>query len=163
MLPVAFNGGRAYFLFSREWIGARKDAGMWSDFGGKTEKGESQFRTAVREAHEESMGLMGDTEDIEELINTSKIGEVDVGCYKTYLVEVEYDESVPRVFQQEFQKAPKKLVSARNGLYEKDLAAWVRSDNVPRFAKNFRNWYRRSGIPFRAASIVNQYLKDQAP
>ena len=158
VLPVAFRGGRAYFLFSRERKGTKnKDSGKWSDFGGKTERGESYRDTAIREAHEESMGLMGTTEDIAELIDECLVGTVDVGFYRTYIVEVQYDSSIPEIFRDVFTKAPKGLVDSCNGLYEKDDAMWLRSDKIKHFRNEFRSWYRRSGIPWRAAGIVSGY------
>ena len=159
ILPVAFQNGRAYFLFSRERSGTSyKDSGLWSDFGGKTEKGETHWQTAVREAHEESMGLMGTCEDIIDLLKNCLIGEIDVGCYKTYIVEVAYDESVPATFRQEFKNAPSELLNVRNGLYEKDEARWIRLENVGRFSKRFRSWYKYSGIPRKAVAIVSAYM-----
>lgn len=159
VLPVAFRRGRAYLLFARERIGSKKDSGLWSDFGGKTEQGETRLETAVREAHEESMGLMGNKQDIEELINTSTIGKINVGHYVTYVVEVEYDESIPKLFRKEFLDAAPSVVEMNNGLYEKDKVAWVRSDNVNKFAPRFRKWFRASGIPFKAAALVSRHLE----
>ena len=154
ILPVAFNRGRAYFLFARERAGRGRESGLWSDFGGGSEKGESFLQTAVREAHEESMGLMGSLADIEDLINTSCIGQLTSGAYRTYVVEVEYDDNIPEIFKQTFDNAPKHLIEPDNGLYEKDRAQWVRSDRVGQFQGQFRKWYHRSGIPYRARKLV---------
>ena len=155
ILPVAFRQGKAYFLFARERIGTKsRDSGRWSDFGGKTEKGESHTDTAIREAWEESMGLLGSKQDLLSRMKTHGIGEVDMGFYKTYLVEIDYNERFPDIFKATFENAPDSLVTARNGLYEKDAAMWVPVTDVGRFARNFRIWYKKSGIPFKAAKLV---------
>ena len=42
ILPMAINDGKVYFLFSRERnLGDFKEKGLWSDFGGKDENGET--------------------------------------------------------------------------------------------------------------------------
>ena len=59
ILPVAFYKGKIYFLFSREYSKSKNKKGLWSDFGGSREKGETYEETAIREGHEESNYILG--------------------------------------------------------------------------------------------------------
>ncbi len=54
ILPVAFHKGKIYFLFSREYSKSKTKRGLWSDFGGSKEKGETLLETAIREGFEEN-------------------------------------------------------------------------------------------------------------
>ncbi len=77
ILPVAFYKGKIYFLFSREQINSTVDSGLWSDFGGASEKGESFFQAASREAHEESSGFLGSLKNIENIIENKTLFTID--------------------------------------------------------------------------------------
>ena len=64
ILPIAFHKGKIYFLFSREYSKNKTKKGLWSDFGGSREKGETYEETAIREGHEESNYILGSKKDI---------------------------------------------------------------------------------------------------
>ena len=73
ILPMAINDGKVYFLFSRERnLGDFKEKGLWSDFGGKDENGETPMETAIREGYEESSGLLGTIKDVIFLVKKKK-------------------------------------------------------------------------------------------
>ena len=59
VLPIAFHKGRIFFLFSREYINSKEDAGLWSDFGGSKDNNENYKETAIRECFEESDNILG--------------------------------------------------------------------------------------------------------
>ena len=61
ILPITINpdNNNIYFLLSREQINSDTDPGLWSDFGGTREKGETKLDTAIREGWEESNGFLG--------------------------------------------------------------------------------------------------------
>ena len=73
ILPVTVYKNKIYFLYGRESVEASKkyDKGKWSDFGGSREKGESARKTAEREGWEETAGILGNKQDIKNLIKNN--------------------------------------------------------------------------------------------
>ena len=59
ILPIAIHLGKIYLLFSREYINANVNPGLWCDFGGAKDNNESYKQTAIREGWEESSGILG--------------------------------------------------------------------------------------------------------
>lgn len=145
ILPVTVHRGKVYFLFSREYIGSKDDGGLWSDFGGSKEKNETFYDTAVREGYEESSGFLGNKSKIKNLIKSSFVKTVTLPkIYRTYIVYIPYDKTLPKRFRDDFLKVkknhPEKI--AKKGLYEKDMLRWVRFDKLKEFNKEVRPWYR---------------------
>ena len=145
ILPVTVYRNKIYFLFSREYIGSKDDGGLWSDFGGSKEKNETFYDTAIREGYEESSGFLGNKSDIKKLIKSSFVKTVTLPkMYRTYIVYIPYDKSLPKRFRDDFlnvkNKNPEKI--AKKGLYEKDMLKWVRFDKLKEFNKEVRPWYR---------------------
>ena len=145
ILPVTVYRNKVYFLFSREYIDSKDDGGMWSDFGGSKEKNETFYDTAVREGYEESSGFLGNKSKIKNLIKSSFVKTVTLPkIYRTYIVYIPYDKTLPKRFRDDFLKVkknhPEKI--AKKGLYEKDMLRWVRFDKLKEFNKEVRPWYR---------------------
>ena len=152
VLPVSIHKGQPVFLFSREAVArGYRDSGKWSDFGGSKEKEETQRETAVRECAEEAAGLLGTSSDVERLIDRQFVAEINVNYYTTYVVYVPFWEQFPEEFRKVYDDAcmeTPELVSASNGLYEKDDARWITLAELktPEVRETFRPWYVRSGI-----------------
>lgn len=152
VLPASVHNGQVVFLFSREAVErGYKDSGKWSDFGGSKEGNETQRETAVREAAEEGAGLLGTKRDISNLINDQLAGTITTNGYTTYVVYVPYWGGFPSEFRKIYNTAARNrpdLVSAKNGLYEKDDAKWVSLKELRSRTSGleFRPWYVRSGI-----------------
>lgn len=152
VLPVSIHKGQPVFLFSREAASrGYRDSGKWSDFGGSKENEETQLETAIRECAEEAAGLLGTSSDVERLIDKQSVAEINVNYYTTYVVYVPFYEEFPEEFRRVYDTACIKtpeLVSASNGLYEKDDARWISLSELktPQVREIFRPWYIRSGI-----------------
>ena len=145
ILPLASYKGKLYFLFSRETKDkSYKDSGLWSDFGGSSEKGEGFFDTAVRECWEESMGIMGTKKDIKRILNKFTDSTVEINGYKTYIVIMKYNKDIIKKFDDHYKKALKtnKNNIGKNGLYEKDMIQWFTIDSLKKNINDFRPWYR---------------------
>lgn len=145
ILPYAEYNNKIYFLFSRELITGNVDPGLWSDFGGKSEKNESYFDTAVREGFEESSGFLGDQDTIKKLIEKKTLFEINVNKYRTYIIKIKYDKTLPKNFRDNFLKIKKthpELVETKNGLYEKDQLKWIEITKLKDKISLFRPWYR---------------------
>ncbi len=145
ILPVTVYRNNVYFLFSREYINAKYDGGKWSDFGGSKEKNESYYDTAVREGFEESAGFLGSKKDIKDLIKNQFVKTVTLPQgYRTYIVYIPYDNTLPKRFRNDFLEAKKKHPDKinKNGMYEKDMLKWVRYDKLKEFQKDVRPWFK---------------------
>jgi len=146
ILPLASYKGKLYFLFSRESKYIKyKDSGLWSDFGGGADKGESFFDTAVREAWEESMGIMGSKKDIKYILNNYTIDTIEINGYKTYIVMMKYNKEIIKLFDNYYNNAliKHKDKIGKNGLYEKDKIIWIELNELKKNIKMFRPFYKK--------------------
>lgn len=144
ILPVALHNNTIYFLFSREYIHSKDKGGLWSDFGGSREGNETYKETAVREGFEESSGILGSKKNIENLINNYTLKTITVNGFREYLVIINYDPLLPKRFREYFLKVKRDHPNMinKNGYFEKDKLAWVSINNLDKFQKNFRPWYK---------------------
>lgn len=68
----------------------------WSGFGGRAEKGENELDTAVREGWEESMGFLGNRDDLRKMLTGVKPILIFNRSY--YFVQVPRDIVEPRQY-----------------------------------------------------------------
>lgn len=146
ILPIAIHKNKIYCLFAREYIYAKHNAGLWSDFGGSKHKGETGKQTALREGFEESNGLFGTKSDVKKLLDKKLIDIINVRDeYLCCLVLIDYDKELETKFRKDFLKMkkenPKKI--DKDGLYEKDMVRWIELDKLEDFykclKKNFKS------------------------
>jgi hypothetical protein len=104
VLPFAQLNGETYFLLGRERPGW-KSGNLWTTFGGRPHKHETDIDGAAREGEEESMGLIGTQRDItlkisnKECVRTVWDGNECSNVEKVvYFLPVPLDLSVPYVF-----------------------------------------------------------------
>lgn len=145
ILPIAVHKNKIYFLFSREYIYASHNAGLWSDFGGSKHKGETNMQTALREGLEESNGLLGTKNDIKKLIKNELVEVINVRDeYQCYLIKINYDKSLEKKFRDDFLKVKKENSNMinKNGLYEKDMVKWIELSKLNDFYSNFKKNYK---------------------
>ena len=154
ILPMTIHRNNIYFLFSRENINYKKyDGGKWSDFGGSKERNETFYETAVREGFEESDGFLGTKEDIKRLLKNNFVKTITLpNMYRTYIVYIPYDNTLPKRFRTKFLSIKKNNpeLIGNNGLFEKDMLKWVRIDKLNDFKSEVRPWYKK---------IVNLIIK----
>lgn len=148
ILPIAKHNGKIYLLFSRERkiFSKDKDRGKWSDFGGSKEKNESQYQTAIREAVEESAGLLGNNKELKASLKNNTLGIIKNKQYSIWLIKVNYDKNLPNIFHNHFIDGIKNhtsLVKAKNGLYEKDKLAWFNVNYLHQKKHLFRSFYKK--------------------
>ena len=145
VLPIARHNNKLYFLFGKEYGPNAKN--KWSDFGGKCEKNESIFTTAVREGTEETNGFLGSENELRKLVSTNKITTISTNTkeYTTYLFEIDYDEKLPHYYNNNFkfiEKNRSNIVKSNNGLYEKSEIKWFTIDEIKHNKHQFRNFYK---------------------
>ena len=151
ILPMAIFNKQIYFLFSRENINCRDDAGLYSDFGGGKDGNETLLETALREGYEESSGFIGTKLKIKKLIENS-IFTVSKKNYKTFVIEIPYDKNITKKFRKHYLQAEKNTPEkiCKNGLYEKDMLKWIKLKDLKKNMDIFRPWYRE---------IINKIIK----
>ena len=160
VLPIARYNNEIYYLFSRERLDFSndKDKGKWSDFGGSREKNESQYTTAVREAFEESAGLLGSQNDIKMAIKNNLVSKIYDKKYSIWIIEVKYDKIIEKKFNQHYKNAlinKPSIVKEKNGLFEKDRVKCVNSRNLHTFKHKCRRFYK-SYIP-RLINVAKKF------
>lgn len=145
ILPMCFIDNHPHFLFSRESIYQKYDSGLWSDFGGSTEKGESKFETAIREGWEESNGFLGDKDNIRRLLKEELVEHIETKNYDSYLFKMDYDSEIEEIFSKDFKKMVierNEFVVQYNGFYEKDRVKWMPLRDLNKNMGMFRPWYK---------------------
>ena len=159
ILPVSVHNNNIYVLLSREYINS-KNGGKWSDFGGSKEGKETYFQTAVREGWEESDGFLGNQQEIRNLIKNNFIKTITLGGYRTYLVYIPYDKTLPDRFRKKFlhvrKTHPEKIY--KNGYYEKDMLKWVKFEDLDSFKQYARPWYKKFIANLIKYGILNNLI-----
>ena len=97
-------------------LGKEAATGEWSDFGGGPDENETPELTAAREAHEESLGLLGSPDRIRE-----RIVLLSGGVGHHYVMEVSMDATLPRRFAQKRKRSKHKS----SVFLEKSEIRWV--------------------------------------
>lgn len=125
ILPISVYRGEIYLLFGLE----RKN-NLWCDFGGSSNKGETIFKTAIREGYEELNGVLGNVNQLEKLVNKNKVMKIEYDSYTSILFKTELDNMLPIYFNN-FNNFVERNLSDRNiidyqhnGLFEKTKIKW---------------------------------------
>ncbi len=145
ILPVSIYKNKLFFLFGKE--NALADTPGWSDFGGGVEKGESIFKTAMREGGEELTGFLGDGKTIQKKItrqgNTYDINYKD--HYHIHIFYIPYDENLPKYYNNNhaflWKRMNKKLLN-KTKLFEKIEIKWFSVDDIKTNKTKFRKFYQ---------------------
>jgi hypothetical protein len=151
IIPFSYDSGNIYFLFGRESKDIRwSEKGLWSNFGGTINKTkESNIEGIVREFWEESSGIFGTKDSLENYIieNFNKLLIVFSPVYKGAVIflPVNYDKNLPKYFNWNYLQSKmilngkKELERVRQrGLLEKDSAMWFMVADLRKNKKKFR-------------------------
>jgi len=154
ILPITIHNGELYFLFGKE-NPLEDSAKGWSDFGGGVEKGETPFKTALREGGEELTGFLGDGKTVAKLIKknggTYKIVH---NTYHVHMFFLDYDENLPKYYNQNHHFLWSKMDHTTlndSKLFEKIEIGWFSIEEMKRRKKEFRSFYQE---------IVNYFISD---
>lgn len=150
ILPIAINGNKLYFLLALE-VSDKK----WSDFGGKSNKNESKYETAIREGYEEINGFFGHKNEFKKLVDKNLILKINNynNSYTSYAIKIEYDKKLPFYFNNnaKFINQNFKELIDNNGFFEKKIMKWF-TINELKNCKSFRNFYKE---------IVNMLINNE--
>ena len=126
ILPFYLNpeNDTLYYLIARESHTHPSHAGLYSDFGGAKDDGETNLETAAREGYEESMGFFGKYEQIKKNISHKpECMKLVTKSYTTYLFYMDYCPNIIKYMNYHFNfikiNAPH-LINETNCIYEKD-------------------------------------------
>jgi predicted NUDIX family NTP pyrophosphohydrolase len=141
VVPFAVaQDGAACLLLAREAYG--RDKQLWSAFAGRVDATEADVdpeTIAAREAHEESMGMLGSAADLASALRVHAV-RMDVAAGVHFLLALPFDGDLPQRFANLRARALAAAPSPDHysPFLEKDQVAWVRVDRV-----------RRSGLRYR--------------
>lgn len=101
---------------------------LWCDFGGGSHKDELTFATALREGYEETNGLLGDENELENMVNKNLLIHITFNTYTSYVFKTRYDKYLPKIFDNTNKFAERYLKyqvnNPKNGLFEKVKIKW---------------------------------------
>ena len=153
ILPVALYRGTLFLL-----LGQERHNHLWCDFGGSPNKGESPFKTAIREGSEELNGFLGSDEDLELTVNCNLVLSICYQKYTTYVFRTKYNKELPYYFSNvnEFaeQFCKDKIDDKHNGLFEKKTIKWFP-------ISQFKNKKNNSLLRGHYVELVNQMVKKE--
>jgi len=145
ILPITIHKGKLFFLFGKE-NNMEDSAKGWSDFGGGVDKGETPFKTALREGGEELTGFLGDGKQI--LKHIKKNGgtyNLTHDTYHVHMFYMDYDENLPKYYNQNhaflWKRMNNKLLNDSK-LFEKIEIGWFSEDDLKKRRNEFREFYR---------------------
>lgn len=143
---VINNKKHIYFLFSRETLDNKNfnHKGMWSDFGGSKEKGESILETAVREGYEEMSGMLGSKTKLRNLVTKTDIKHVTKSNYHCNFMQISYNKQLPYYLENNYKfiKKTNPSLICSNGYFEKDKFSWIEYNDLKKNVSIFRPFYR---------------------
>jgi 8-oxo-dGTP pyrophosphatase MutT (NUDIX family) len=148
VLPATIHKNKLYFLFGKER--EMDENPGWSDFGGGTDKGETFFDTAVREAGEEMTGFLGSDSDVEKMLKKHGTFHVDFkadghSIYRVHIFPMVYDPMLPHYYNNNQRFLQKKLspkIIKDTKIFEKAQIRWFCVDDLEKMSKEFRTFYQ---------------------
>jgi hypothetical protein len=148
ILPVTIIDGKVYLLFGKERDFDENPG--WSDFGGGTDKGESYFETAQREAGEEMTGFLGSPEEVKTLL--TKYGNIEIDykspgydIYRVHIFPLPFDPSLIKYYNNNQKFLQQKLnpkVIRDTKIFEKTELRWFPLSSLEKNKKVFRKFYQ---------------------
>jgi hypothetical protein len=144
IIPVSIHNGKVFLLLGRENKYCKDGAGKYCDFGGGND-GEDILENVARECAEETLGFLGNKDDIKKKIKNCDV-EFSIGKeYVIYFMPIMYNEILPEYFNnsqkiiQEY--IPKKILST-NKIYEKDKMRWFSINDLINKKNELRKWFK---------------------
>ena len=147
ILPICLFNSKLLFLFGKE-----SKTSTWSDFGGTTEKNETEFETAIREGAEELNGFLGYGQQLAKLVNNNNLLTIKYDKYKIFVFLINFDKNLPIYFLNNYNFLNSHLLNTENiittnnnshsGLFEKAEIKWFTCQDLKNERDKFRLFYR---------------------
>ena len=170
ILPTAIHQGRLYFLFGRENKFA--DTPGFSDFGGGTEPGETDFETAVREGTEELTGFLGTEAELRQMLSRHGTYKINGDRkYRLHIFPYKFDEALPHYYNNNqlfLQKRLDPKIIQESKIFEKAHIEWIPVKDLLKRLSEFRSYFQlivKSLVAQRHAifDFVNKAQRSQRP
>jgi hypothetical protein len=148
ILPATIYKGQLYFLFGKE-RDIDENPG-WSDFGGGTDKGETYYKTAIREGVEELTGFLGEENSIKQLLTKYGTFNLDYssnghGLYRVHIFPMKYDPLLVYYYnnnQKFLQKRLNPKIIKDTKIFEKTQIQWISANKLTKMLPQFRTFYQ---------------------
>lgn len=147
ILPICLFNQRLLFLFGKD-----SKTLTWSDFGGRAEKNESEFDTAIREGAEELNGFLGYGQKLAKLVNNNNLLTIHYDKYKIFVFLINFDKNLPIYYTNNYNFLKSRLLidksledqknNFHDGLFEKNEIKWFTCQELKNERDNFRLFYR---------------------
>ena len=149
ILPTAMHNGKRYYLIGRESKKIKfPERGLYADFGGRKDKGESILNTAIREGFEETIGIIGNKKRIGSLIKNKLYKKIKIKNDTLYVISIKYDKDLPKKFDVKYKtlcnflkKSPKNIQNKFEIYIEKDKIKWVTKEQLLSNKKSLRKLF----------------------
>jgi hypothetical protein len=143
------NNNKLVFLLGKEnKLLNYPDSNKYCDFGGHREKNETIIETAIREFDEESMGSIMDINTIKKKLLDPSTFYVIINNYVQYVVKIEYNETIPLVYNRIRNKLENCMKYSINNYYriptcptgylEKSEMKWFTLNDIKNEIKSIR-------------------------
>ena len=167
ILPVTIINNKVHLLFGKE-NKFEESAPGFADFGGGSEKGETYYKTAIREGSEELTGFLGDEKQISKLLHKYGYKTFDLktpnnSIYRVFLFPIEYDPNLTKYYNNNQRFIQRKLddsVIKNTRIFEKSEMKWVGLDSLAKTKKQFRFFYTELLDQFiENKEEINKFIK----
>ena len=164
ILPITIHNNNIYFLIGKEnfydnWDGSLK----FSEFGGNSNNYEFWYDTMIREFYEETMGIFGNLNKIDELCKNNMYNymEIEENGIVGFLF-IEYNEKLPIYYNNIYNHITNDMLNndmqkiknfMHNGFIEKKLIKWIEYDELKNDINENNNSYRKHFI-----SLMNNFF-----
>ena len=184
ILPCAYDRGKLYILLGQE----RKN-GLWCDFGGSPERGETVLETAIREGMEELNGFFGTKDELLSQVKNTQLQMINnpVDKYTSILFKIKYDPKLPKYFNYNNHFIEENILPCINspafghirphhsGLFEKTQIRWFNIQEIenlnntntgfsifrPHFAVILRNIIKKKSNIIHKITTQNTFNKNR--
>lgn len=144
ILPTTLVNDKLYFLFGKE--NKYADTPGFSDFGGGTEKGESDLDTAVREGGEELTGFLGSDDELKKILKRGTFNiEYSPSKYVMHIFPFKYDVALPHYYNNNQKFLQRRLdpeVIKKSKIFEKGMIEWIPVDSLKKRKREFRSYFQ---------------------
>jgi len=137
IIPVYFSTNNVLILLGKERYGKKK--AEYTGFGGHTEERDTDnVDTASREGYEETMGILGDKNEIMSKINKDTLFIFQNKYYTSFWIQINEKDYIDELFNN-FMNYHDKCVEYKKGCFEKERVKFFTLTELCEMVKNNKN------------------------
>lgn len=163
ILPVTINKkNELCFLFGKE-NPMEDSAHGYSDFGGRMDKNEKLFDTALREGSEELTGFLGNKKELKKMIKKNGgYYKLSVENYHIHVFYMDHDENLVNYYNNNHKflwNLMDKNTLNDSKLFEKIEINWFTENEMVKRRSEFRNFYQKFLDTIIADKNIKKHVK----